>query len=216
MAVVGAPPNWNTPVDALGAAAVLLPKLKTPGAAGVLAPPPKLENDEAFDTGSAAVGAGADPKVLAPCPNAKVASVDLGAELAAAPNWKAPDGAGAFEDAAPVKEKLLAGVDWSGLALAPKAKVELGAFVCGAAAAPNVNKFAPAVVVGAVGAPNTLAVVVAGAEGAPNTLDAVVVGAPKVNVDDLVSGLPAPKVKVFEGATAAVVVGAGAPPKVFA
>ena len=78
------------------------------------------------------------------------------------------------------------------------------------------NKFAPAVVVGAVGAPNTLAVVVAGAEGAPNTLDAVVVGAPKVNVDDLVSGLPAPKVKVFEGATAAVVVGAGAPPKVFA
>ena len=29
----GAPPNWNTPVDAPGAAAVLLllPKLKTPG-----------------------------------------------------------------------------------------------------------------------------------------------------------------------------------------
>ena len=79
------------------------------------------------------------------------------------------------------------------------------------------NKFAPAVVVGAVGAPNTLAVVVAGAVGAPNTLDAVVVGAPKVNVDDLVSGLPVPKVKVFEGATVvAVVVGAGAPPKVFA
>ena len=92
-----------------------------------MAPPPKLENDEAFDTGSA-VGAGADPKVLAACPKAKGVSVDLGAVLAA-PNWKAPEGAGALVAAAPVNEKLLAGVDWSGLALAPKVKVELGAFV---------------------------------------------------------------------------------------
>ena len=71
--------------------------------------------------------------------------------------------------------------------------------------------------VGAAGAPNGLAVVVAGAPKTLEVADAVVVGAPKVNVDDLVSGLLVPKVKVFEGATvAAVVVGAGAPPKVFA
>ena len=63
--------------------------------------------------------------MLTACPNAKGVSVDL----EATPNWKAPDGAGALVAAAPVNEKLLAGVDWSGLALAPKVKVELGAFV---------------------------------------------------------------------------------------
>ena len=70
--------------------------------------------------------------------------------------------------------------------------------------------------VGAAGAPNGLVAVVAGATNTLEVADAVVVGAPKANVDDLVSGLLLPKVKVLEGTAVAVVVGAGAPPKVFA
>ena len=117
------------------------------------------------------------------------------------------------------KEKLLAGVDCSaGFELAPKVKVELGAaLLVDAAAPPNWKTPELAVVVVAAAAPKTFVVVDAGAAGAPNTLEeAVVVGAPKANVDDLVSGLLLPKVNVLEGAdaVAAVVVAAGAPPKV--
>ena len=66
------------------------------------APPPKLEKDVAFDTGSAGAGA---PKVLVLDPK----GVALGALEAAPPNVKTP----AFEllaaGAPPPNEKLLAG-----------------------------------------------------------------------------------------------------------
>ena len=167
-----------------------------------------------METGSDGADAVAAPKVLVDCPKANGASVVFGA---LAPNWNTPE-AGGFDAALP-KEKLLAGVDCSaGFEPAPKVKVELGAaLLVDAAAPPNWNTPELAVVVVAAAAPKTFVVVDAGAAGAPNTLEeAVVVGAPKANVDDLVSGLLLPKVNVLEGAdaVAAVVVAAGAPPKV--